>query len=608
METKLFENVLLSNAQQAVESQQRLQALFDNALDAILMADEQMRFVDANPAACVLTGYSREELLQLRVQDVTPLPNQGLLDSLWQDLISAGKLDSEFQLLRKDATTIIVEFRAVANFIPGLHVAIAHDITARRLAEESIREAQSRTESVLASIADTYILFDPQWRYLYVNEAAIRAIGRPREQILGQTLWELYPDIIGTKLEHQYQRAMQQRIPVSFEFHHARLDTWWENRFYPVAEGLAVFATEITERKRSEQARAQLAAIVDSSDDAIISKSLDGIILSWNQGAERLYGYSAEEMIGKSLSIIIPPELPNQLLELLKRLKQGEVIRRYEATRMRKDGVRIDVSLTLSPVRDPSGQIVSASAIGHDITGRKRGEAEQKRLFEQVQDGEKQLRHLANHLQATREHERTDVAREIHDQLGQVLTALKMDMAWLKKRFLKEQRVLKEKAASMEKLIDETVVAVRHIATELRPGLLDHLGLAPAIEWHVQEFHRRTDIVCDLELEEIQPAPESGLATQLFRILQEALTNIARHAQATQVKITLTTDAQTIFLCIEDNGRGIQQSEITNAKSLGLLGIRERALAYGGQMKIRGQSGKGTRLEVRIPRPAGGND
>jgi PAS domain S-box-containing protein len=365
---------------------------------------------------------------------------------------------------------------------------------------------------------------------------------------------------------------------------------------------------DVTERKRAEQARSQLAAIVDSSDDAIISKSLDGMILSWNRGAERLYGYSAEEIIGKSISILIPPERPNELQEIIEHLKGGEVIQRYETTRMRKDGTRIDVSVTLSPVWDASGRIVAASAIGHDITRRKQAEAEQKRLYEQVRDGEKQLRHLANHLQTTREDERGYLAREIHDQLGQALTALKMDLAWLSKRFPNEPSALKEKAASMGNLIDETVVVVRRIATELRPGLLDHLGLVAAIEWHAQEFTRRTDIICELELEEIQPAVEAGLATQLFRIIQEALTNIARHAQATQLKIMLRTDKQTITLCIEDNGRGIQQNEMNNSTSLGLLGIRERALAYGGQFQIQGRSGKGTRLEVRIPRQAGSND
>jgi PAS domain S-box-containing protein len=604
METKLFENVLLTNAQQAVESQQRLQALFDNALDAILMADEQMRFVDANPAACVLTGYDRAELLKLRVQDLTPHRNQSLLQELWQNLTSAGKLNGEYELQRKDGKLITVEFRAVANIVHGLHCAICHDITARKVAEESMRKAQERTESILASVADTHILFDRQWRYLYVNEAAVRAIGRSREKILGHTLWELYPDILGTELDDQYHRAMDDCISVTFEFHYATLDTWWENRFYPTPEGLAVFATEITERKQAEQVHSQLAAIVNSSDDAIISKSLEGIILTWNQGAERMYGYSAEEIIGKSVSILIPPERPSELQEIIEHLKKGEVLRRYETERMKKNGECFDVSVTLSPIRDASGQIVRGSAIGQDITRRKRAEAERQRLYEQVQAAEQQLRRLAGYLQTTQENERAYLAREVHDQLGQALTMLKMDLVWLTKRIPSEQSALREKATSMGTQIDQAVATVRRIATELRPGLLDHLGLVAAIEWQVQEFAQRTGIDYDLELEDIKPALEDGLATQLFRIVQEALTNIARHAQATQLKIGLTSEAQTVVLFIEDNGVGIQSSEISDPQSLGLLGMRERAVAQGGEFHIGGQAGKGTRLEVRIPRPA----
>ena len=167
--------------------------------------------------------------------------------------------------------------------------ALKKDVTERTQSEELLREAQRRTESILASVTDTHIVFDRQWHYAYVNDAAVRAIGRAREQIIGRTLWEVFPDIVGTEIERQYRRAMDERVTVVFEFHYLTLDSWWDNRFNPVPEGLAVFATDITERKRAEAERAQLAAIVRSSDDAIIAETLDGIILSWNQGAVRMY-------------------------------------------------------------------------------------------------------------------------------------------------------------------------------------------------------------------------------------------------------------------------------------------------------------------------------
>jgi PAS domain S-box-containing protein len=181
------------------------------------------------------------------------------------------------------------------------------DVTGRLQSEELLREAQRRTESILASVTDTHIVFDRQWHYAYVNDAAVRAISRPRDQIIGRTLWDVFPDIVGTELERQYRRAMEERVAVAFEFHYLALDSWWDNRFNPVPEGVAVFATDITERKRAEAERAQLAAIVRSSDDAIIAESLDGIVLSWNQGAARMYGYAAEEIVGCPISRLIPP-------------------------------------------------------------------------------------------------------------------------------------------------------------------------------------------------------------------------------------------------------------------------------------------------------------
>ena len=140
-------------------------------------------------------------------------------------------------------------------------------ITDRKSVEDLLREAQARTESVLASVADSHILFDRQWRYLYVNEAAVRAIGRPREQILGRTLWRIYPDIIGTELDHQYRRAMDERVAVSFDFHYPATNMWWQNRFFPTPEGLAVFATDISARKQSDEKLRQYEKVVEGLEE-----------------------------------------------------------------------------------------------------------------------------------------------------------------------------------------------------------------------------------------------------------------------------------------------------------------------------------------------------
>lgn len=250
-------------------------------------------------------------------------------------------------------------------------------------------------------------------------------------------------------------------------------------------------------------------------------------------------------------------------------------------------------------VKAPTGEPQFLQGILDDIS-------ERKHVEEELKSSREQLRELAAHLQSVREEERTWIAREIHDELGQALTGLKMDLAWLDKRLRQgigeaSTVALSEKLRSMTRLVDATIQTVRRIATALRPGILDDLGLMAAIEWLVVEFQERTKIRCNLHLpsEDVSVDPER--ASAVFRILQEILTNVARHAQASRVEIHLIHDGAILFLDVLDNGKGITREEIGNTKSLGLLGMRERALILGGQFQISGTPGKGTRVMVRIP-------
>jgi signal transduction histidine kinase len=211
------------------------------------------------------------------------------------------------------------------------------------------------------------------------------------------------------------------------------------------------------------------------------------------------------------------------------------------------------------------------------------------------------LRALASHLQSIREEERSIIAREIHDELGQALTGLKIDVLRLSKKLTKEQEGLIEEIHSMGKLIDDVIQTIRKISTELRPGILDDLGLVSAIEWQVEDFKNRAQIQAEFSSTLEDRNLERDLSTALFRILQETLTNIIRHAQATHVKVNIRKDADVVILTVEDNGRGITERETFDAKSLGLLGIRERVLIYGGEVQINGHKGKGTKVVVKIP-------
>ncbi len=240
-----------------------------------------------------------------------------------------------------------------------------------------------------------------------------------------------------------------------------------------------------------------------------------------------------------------------------------------------------------------AGQIVERYGVVMDITDRKLAEEERQSSFDQ-------LRALTGRVQSAREEERTRVAREIHDQLGQALTSIKLDLSsWVHDSQLRSPGL--ERINSILKLVDETIKSVRRIATELRPGVLDDLGLVAAIEWAAEEFEARTGTKCRLMLSELDQRPNRERDTALFRILQETLTNVARHADATSVDIHLFRELGSVILKIQDNGCGTTPEQLFAPTSLGIRGMKERALLLGGDLVIRSSREEGTTVLVRVP-------
>jgi len=326
----------------------------------------------------------------------------------------------------------------------------------------------------------------------------------------------------------------------------------------------------------------ELGAIVESSDDAIIDKTLEGIVTSWNQAAERMYGYTEREIVAQSISLLVPPNCRDEVPRILQALARGEPISHYETVRRRKDGQQLHVSLTISPIRNGRGRVVGASTIARDITERERTQ--------------EHLRPLAARLQNAREDEAIRIARELHDELGRCLTTIKMD-ATLMERELSAQLspeiagVLHEKTRRMALAIDETVRTVRRLCTELRPGILDDLGLVAAVEWQAKDFQERSGVLCVLTLPEDDLQVSRDQGTALFRIFQEILTNVARHARATKVWVQLAEEKGKVVLEVEDNGVGISPGQLGQVRTLGLLGMRERATVFGGQVELSGAPG-----------------
>jgi two-component system sensor histidine kinase UhpB len=267
--------------------------------------------------------------------------------------------------------------------------------------------------------------------------------------------------------------------------------------------------------------------------------------------------------------------------------------------RIRKpDGSVAVIQSRAEVIVDEGGEPVRMVGVAQEVTAQRRAEEELRRSSEE-------LRALSQRLGAVREEESARIAREVHDEVGQALTALKLDLSWVGKRLARARRGedadLQPKLAGMERLLDTTLDAVQRIATDLRPGVLHELGLEAAVGWYAREFQTRTEIACRFHSDLAGTSPDDSRSTAAFRILQEILTNVARHASATEVEISLSRENGSLVLEARDNGKGIPEDRISDSRSLGLVGMRERARSFGGSVAIRGRAGEGTTVTVEIP-------
>jgi len=339
---------------------------------------------------------------------------------------------------------------------------------------------------------------------------------------------------------------------------------------------------DVTEQRRAEEERARLAAIVESSDDVIIGKTLDGIITSWNRGAERIYGYSADEAVGQPISMLVPPDRPDEIPRILESLRRGEKIDHFETVRVTKDGRKLDISLSVSPIRNSAGDIVGASTIARDITERKRSEAA---------------------LRQVREAERRRIARDLHDGVLQDLSYTAATMGLI---------MLDTEGTGLEEELRRAVDAVRRAAQGLRDAVNDlrleeerDRPFLQLVDSMVQRNRARAQgYEISLEVGEgFPPTPLGQTGTDLLRIIQEALTNARRHSGAMRVSVTLKMEGSDLVAEVSDDGRGFGPE---TAPGVGFSSMRERAAAIGGTVEIESEVGRGTGVHVRVPVPQKG--
>ncbi|MBF0557764.1 MAG: PAS domain S-box protein [Nitrospirae bacterium] len=345
-------------------------------------------------------------------------------------------------------------------------------------------------------------------------------------------------------------------------------------------------------RKAEDTLQKTKEAILSTTRDSFFLVDSEGRLIDVNEPFCTLTGYGRDELLTMGLNDIEAMEKPSDTARHIHQI-MGIGFDRFESRHKYKDGkiVEVEVSATYKEAEKRFYVFV------RDITERKKSEKELKNSREQ-------MRYLASYLQTMREKERTDIAREIHDELGQSLTALKIDLMNLTRDIagLKgcECSAICDKMHLTSGFIDELSGKVHKIAMELRPGILDHLGLSSAIEWQLSDFQKRTGISGEYK-PAIKTAVNGEIATAIFRILQEALTNVIRHANATRVEVRLKEEAGHLILEIEDNGEGFSENNLHDEHSLGLLGMKERAYSHGGTLDITSTIGTGTKVVVRVP-------
>jgi PAS domain S-box-containing protein len=503
---------------------------------------------------------------------------------------------------------------AVVRLSDGTKVAIAQDITERKQAEDALRRSEDHLRLVLDTTPALIHTGRPDGYLDYFNQRWLKYVGRSLEELQGWG-WTatIHPDDV-EGIVNEWRASLASGEPFLYEARVRQADgeyRWMLHRKVPLRDEHGNIVSwhgssiDIEDRKQAEEklrrsesqlAEAQRLAHVGSWDWDLRSNTV-----TWSDELYRIFGLQPGEInvAGDAMSFIHPEDRELVMSTVQSSVKNKEPYSFYYRA-LRPDG---DVRIVHSRghiVSDEDGNTIRVFGATQDVT-------ELKRAEEKLKSTSAQLRALSARIHSAKEEEGTRIARELHDELGSALTSLRWSLdeieSVLSASATGEADIVREKIAAMTTLIQSTLQTVRRISSELRPGILDEVGLIGAIEWEAQQFEARTGILCYFDAREENVRLTREQSTALFRIFQETLTNVLRHAKATRVDIAAEEREGEFVLTIKDNGRGIIDAEKSGEKSLGLLGMRERAYLIGGEVNITGVAGRGTVVTVRVPVP-----
>jgi PAS domain S-box-containing protein len=469
-------------------------------------------------------------------------------------------------------------------------------------------QGEERWTATLGSIGEAVIATDGEGRVTFLNPIAAALTGWPSEEALNQpvgNVLKLINEVSGMTADNEVLRVLKEKKVLAVA-NHVDLVTRdgreisVEHSAAPILAGeekvigVVLVFRDVSERRQEQIETAEQAALLELTQDSVFVIDMEAKILFWSRGAEAMFGYSKCYAIGKTSHQLLCTEFPQPLAEIREELMrvghwEGDLVKTG------RDGRRIVVSGRWALQWGKRDQAPRVLVISSDITERKRGE-------ESLVLQREQLRALAERLQTVREEDRKRVARDLHDQIGQILTSIKMDQTWMTRHLPKSENEVLDRITESIQSINDGVKSVRTICSGLRPGILDDLGLAAAIEWQASEFASRNGVHCEVSVPPVDLHLDGDRATATFRIFQECLTNVIRHAEAKSVRVALCQEDENILLVVEDDGIGFIETDLSNSLgSLGLLGMKERAQFCGGDVQISSAPGTGTTVTVRVP-------
>lgn len=579
-----------------------------NSLPGVFyLYNKEGKFLRWNKNFETVTGYSAEEISRMHPLDFFDEKDKQLLSEKIANVFVAGSdyVESDFLLKNGDKIPYYFTGQAIDYEDEVCLMGVGLDFSEKEKAARIIRESEEKYRTIIEQAADGIFLADKDSMIIDVNSAGCRMLGYSKEELQLKSYISLIPeedlknnpvliDKLGSGGAIINERRLMKKDGTYIDVE-ISAKVLFDGRYQSIVR-------DITERKKAGKAlresEERYRALVENAPEALVVFDVDQKkFISVSESATRLFKMTKEELLQLGpvdVSTDFQPDgKPSEEAAkyYVQKALDGEKIS-FEWTHCDKDKNPISCEVWLVRLPSENQLLVRGSIV--DIT-------ERKKAAEEIRVNSELLRDLYSYSQKIREEERTHIAREIHDELGQQLTGLKMDISWMNRKLKNTDEMISQKMAGTLDLIDATIQTVRKIATELRPSILDDLGLLAALEWQGEEFGKRSGIkvIFSGTVGEINAKP--GVTTELFRIYQELLTNVARHSDAGTVKTSLYIEHDKLYLSVEDNGKGFDTDSIVSKKTLGLRGIKERTGQIGGNYEIKSKPGAGTFVLISVP-------